>query len=95
MTSTPTISLRLPQTARDKLDQLAKRLRRPRSYIMLRALELHYDDIVRQEEPRERPSRYANLLSMQGAAIGPDGPRTKQEIDDYIRWLRDDDRIPG
>ena len=94
MASTPTISLRLPQEAREKLDHLAGRLRRSRSYVMQRALELQYEAIVREEEPKA-PGRYAKLLSMQGGAIGSDGPRTKQEIDDYIRWLRDDDRIPG
>lgn len=95
MAPAPTISLRLPQDVREKLDRLAERLHRSRSYVMQRALELHYEDIARESGPPKRQGRYANLLTMEGAAIGSDGPRTKQEIDDYIRWLRDDDRIPG
>lgn len=95
MHSTSTISLRLPKEARERLDRVAEKSRRSRSYIMQRALELHLDSVAREEDQPERQGRYAKLLSMQGAAIGPGGPRTRQEIDDYINWLRDDDRLPG
>jgi hypothetical protein len=92
--SSATISLRLPQEVRERIDRAAAKSRRSRSYIMQRALELHLDALERGGDLPERQGRYDNLLSLQGAAIGPDGPRTKIEIDDYIRWLRDDDRIP-
>ena len=94
MASTPTISLRLPKEARERLDRVAARARRSRSYIIQRALELHLDEVARKEAPPADTGRYARLLGMQGAGIGPGGPRTKEDIDDYIRWLRDDDRIP-
>ena len=95
MASDATLSLRVPQHVRDRLDRAARKTRRPLSYLMQRALERHLDDIEREESGAASPGRYAGLLAMQGAAIGADGPPTSQEIDDYIRWLRDDDRIPG
>ena len=95
MALTSTISLRLPKEARERLARAAARARRSRSYIIQRALELHLDEVAREEAPPARPGRYGRLLAMEGAGIGSGGPRTKEEIDDYIRWLRDDDRISG
>lgn len=91
MPSSSTLSLRLPAETRERLDRAAKKSRRSRSYLIQRALELHLDEVAKEEAVPAQSGRYARLLSMQGAGIGPDGGRTKQEIDDYIRWLRDDD----
>lgn len=91
MPSSSTLSLRLPEETRERLDRVAKKSRRSRSYIIQRALELHLDDVAKEETPPKETERFARLLSMQGAGRGPEGGRTKQEIDSYIRWLRDDD----
>lgn len=91
MPSSPTLSLRLPKATRERLDRAAKTSRRSRSYIIQRALELHLDEVAKEEAAPAQSGRFERLLAMQGAGRGPDGGRTKQEIDDYIRWLRDDD----
>jgi Arc/MetJ-type ribon-helix-helix transcriptional regulator len=85
----PTISIRLPPTARRTLDKAVKATRRSRSYIMKEALDRHLADIVREEtQPPRKPLQH--LLSMAGVGASVP-PRTAGEIDAHIRWLRDDD----
>ena len=91
MTSSPTLSLRLPQDAREKLDRIAKQSRRSRSYIVQRALEMNIDEVARQEAPSETPGFYSSLQKFAGAGAKLNGGRSKEEIDADIRWLRGDD----
>jgi Arc/MetJ-type ribon-helix-helix transcriptional regulator len=87
----PTISIRLPLPTRTTLDRAVKATRRSRSYIMKEALDRHLADIVREETVMPRKP-LAHLLSMAGiAAKLGQKPRTKEDIDAHIRWLRDND----
>jgi predicted DNA-binding protein len=86
-TPSPTISLRLPQEARARLDRATLKTRRSRSFLMQRALERHLDEIER-EEAQEPVRRLSVTLALGGAAANNE--RTKSEIDAHIRWLRGD-----
>jgi RHH-type transcriptional regulator, rel operon repressor / antitoxin RelB len=88
---TPTISIRLPKASLKSLDKAAKATRRSRSYLMREALDHYLAAIVRQEsEPVVKP--LTRLMAMRGIAekLGQK-PRSKEEIDAHIRWLRSDD----
>jgi predicted transcriptional regulator len=91
MASSPTLSLRLPNETRERLDRVAERSRRSRSYIIQRALELHLDDVAREEAPFRQAGFYSSLLKFAGAGARLNGGRSKEEIDADIRWLRGDD----
>lgn len=86
----PTISIRLPLSTRNALDKVAKAQHRSRSYIMKEALDRHLAEIDRIEAVTPRKP-LAHLLSMAGIGAGLGPKRTKEEVDAYIRWLRDDD----
>jgi metal-responsive CopG/Arc/MetJ family transcriptional regulator len=83
----PTISIRLPVAARERLDRATKLTRRSRSFLMQEALERHLADIVGEEGGERR--RLTTLLSLGGAGARPSQPRSAQEVDEHIRWLRD------
>ena len=88
---TPTISIRLPKASLKSLDKAAKSTRRSRSFLVREALDHYLADIVqKQSEPAVKP--LSRLLAMAGIAekLGQK-PRTKEEIDAHIRWLRSDD----
>lgn len=91
MASDATLSLRIPQHVRDRLERAAQRTQRPLSYLTQRALERHLDEIEREEETSPTVGRYARLRRYAGAVAKINGPRSKKEIDDYIDWLRGDD----
>jgi hypothetical protein len=91
MASSPTLSLRLPNETRARLDRIAEQSRRSRSYIILRALERHLDDVAKEEMPTNRSGFYPSLLKFAGAGAKLSGGRSKEEIDAEIRWLRGDD----
>jgi RHH-type transcriptional regulator, rel operon repressor / antitoxin RelB len=87
----PTISLRLPKASLKSLDKAAKATRRSRSYLMREALDRYLVDITQKEAaPVVKP--LSRLMAMRGIAekLGQK-PRTKEEIDAHIRWLRSDD----
>jgi predicted DNA-binding protein len=86
--ASPTISLRLPQEARDRLDRATIKTRRSRSFLMQRALEKHLDDIER-EETAAPMKRLSVVLGLAGAGASPSAQRSTEEIDAHIRWLRD------
>ena len=87
--SSSTISIRLPPEARARLDRAKIKTRRSRSFLMQTALERHLDEIER-EEAREAPRRrLTTLLSLAGAGADDKTPRSAEEIDQHIRWLRD------
>ena len=84
-----TISIRLPEAARARLDRATAKTRRSRSFLMQRALEMHLDEIEREEAQEAPKRRLTTLLSLAGAGADPKSPRSAQEIDQHIRWLRD------
>jgi Arc/MetJ-type ribon-helix-helix transcriptional regulator len=86
----PTISIRLPTSSRRLLDKAVKATRRSRSFLMKEALDRYLDDIVRQQT--NSPAKpLSQLLSMRGIGRDLAKPRTAEEIDADIRWLRDGD----
>jgi RHH-type transcriptional regulator, rel operon repressor / antitoxin RelB len=91
MPATPTISLRLPKDARERLDRVATKSRRSRSYIIQEALERHLDEIEREELDEPKKGRLSTILNLAGAGTALNGPRSKEEIDAHIRWLRRND----
>jgi predicted transcriptional regulator len=91
MPASPTISLRLPKDARERLDRAAAKSRRSRSYLIQEALERHLDEIVGEETGTKSDNRFAATLRLAGAGAALNGPRSKQEIDRHIRCLRGDD----
>jgi predicted DNA-binding protein len=91
MASDATLSLRVPQHFRDRLDRAAQKTQRPLSYLIQRAVERHLDDIESEEDASTAGGRYARLRQYKGAIAKLNGPRSKKEIDDYIDWLRGDD----
>ncbi len=88
--SSPTISLRLPHKARERLDRATVTTRRSRSFLMQRALEKHLDEIER-EELVEPVRRLTTVLALEGAGAATNARRSIAEIDEHIRWLRDND----
>jgi RHH-type transcriptional regulator, rel operon repressor / antitoxin RelB len=91
MPVTPTISLRLPKDARERLDKVAAKSRRSRSFIIQEALERHLDEIEREQLREPQKGRLSTILGLAGAGTALNGPRSKEEIDAHIRWLRGDD----
>jgi predicted DNA-binding protein len=85
----PTISIRLPKEARESLDMATKITRRSRSFLMQEALERHLSQIVREQTQQGAKRRLDTLLSLAGAGRRSSEPRTAEEIDQHIRWLRD------
>ena len=84
----PTISIRLPSSARKSLDRAVKATRRSRSFLMKEALDRYLADIVRDEQSGNRQP-LGRLLGLAGAGAGPGKPRSAEEVDRHIRWLRD------
>ncbi len=86
--TSPTISIRLPESSRKRLDRAAKATRRSRSFLMKEALDRYLTEIVENEQkaaarPLER------LLGFARAGAGSATPRSAEEVDRHIRWLRD------
>jgi metal-responsive CopG/Arc/MetJ family transcriptional regulator len=87
--SSPTISLRLPKEVRERLDNATARTRRSRSFLMQEALHRHLADIERDETQKNPKRHLATLLSVGGAGKRDASPRTDKDVNDHIRWLRD------
>jgi RHH-type transcriptional regulator, rel operon repressor / antitoxin RelB len=85
----PTISIRLPKASRLNLDRAAKLTRRSRSFLMQEALERHLAEIIGEQSTGAKTPALANLLSLAGAGKGKIKPHTAKQVDDHIRWLRD------
>ena len=91
MPDSRTISFNLPEETIEQLDQVAARSRLSPSLIIQQALARHFQESASEDHKAGQTAGYADLLRMEGAGIGPGGPRSKSEIDAHIRWLRDDD----
>jgi RHH-type rel operon transcriptional repressor/antitoxin RelB len=91
MALSSTLSLRLTKEARERLDKAAVRSRRSRAYIVQEALDRHLDEIEREQTLAPKNSRFATILSLAGAGAALNGSRSKEDIDQDIRWLRSDD----
>jgi uncharacterized protein (DUF1778 family) len=89
--ASPTFSLRLPKEARERLDRATQRTRRSRSFLVVEALDRYLDEIEREQRVERSPARFSRLMALEGVGRRADGPRTSEDIDAHIRWLRGDD----
>lgn len=89
--ATPTVSIRLTLKAKERLDKATARTRRSRSFLMAEALERHLDEIEREEAQAAPKRRLETLRSLAGAGRPANGPRSAEDIDAHIRWLRGDE----
>lgn len=87
--TTPTISIRLPDASRRDLDRAAKLTRRSRSFLMKEALDRHLAEIVGEQTVQAAKPHLANLLKLSGAGQSKSTVRSAKEIDQHIKWLRD------
>jgi uncharacterized protein (DUF1778 family) len=87
----PTFSIRLPEEQRLSLERATKLTRRSRSFIVKEALERHLEDIIREQTDAAPKRRLTRLLSIAGNGTSSDHVRSGDEINDHIRWLRNDD----
>jgi hypothetical protein len=85
----PTISIRLPDDARERLDAATKLTKRSRSYLMKQALDRYLGDIIYDEKQRVAPTAKLGLLALEGKGARSDKPRTRADIDSHILWLRE------
>jgi predicted DNA-binding protein len=88
-TPSPIVSLRLPQEARERLDRATAKTRRSRSFLMQRALEMHLDEIEREEAQAPARRSLSTILTLGGAGVPASGPRSAEEINTHLRWLRE------
>ena len=88
-TPSPTISIRLPKAARVSLDKASKLTRRSRSFLMQEALERHLAEIVGEQAQGTAKTNLANVLAMAGAGKNNLKPRSAKDVDEHVRWLRD------
>ncbi len=82
----PTISIRLPDDARARLDAATRLTRRSRSYLMKEALDRYLGDLEREQKLGPAKS---GLLAFEGKGARAGRMRSPEEIDSHIRWLRD------
>lgn len=87
----PTVSIRLSEADRSRLDRAMKQTRRSRSFLMKEALDRHLAEIVQEQMPAAQKDKLSRLLALAGSGVNPDKPRTVEEIDAHIRWLRGDE----
>ena len=87
----PTTTIRVRADLREPLERAVKLTRRSRSFIIMEALERHLKDIVREQNPEPPKRRLTRLLAIAGNGTSSDHVRSGDEINDHIRWLRDDD----
>ena len=86
MTSTATMTVRMPEQLQAQLEQLAKSTRRTKTSLVLEALELH---IAQRKMQGQGASPYNALLRYKGAAAVAGG-RSQAEIEAIIDDIRGD-----
>jgi predicted DNA-binding protein len=85
----PTISIRLPDEARARLDAATRLTRRSRSYLMKEALDRYLGEIESEEIQAVSTRAKSGLLALEGKGARSSKARSREEIDSHIRWLRD------
>jgi predicted transcriptional regulator len=88
--SSPTISLRLPDATKLRLDRASKLTRRSRSFLMQEALERHLKDIV-DEQTQTKRDGLKRIMALAGAGASVSTFKSAKEVDEHVRWLRGND----
>lgn len=88
-----TVSIRLSDENRARLDGIAKTTHRSRSFLVNSAIEQQFRDIElgKKSEKSHRKGRLDRLLAMEGVGAKLYGPRTTEDIDAQIREFRGDE----
>ena len=87
-----TLSLRIPEELKKRLEKAAARTHRSRAYLTVAALEKHLDEVENDELKSSAPGVYDLAMRYRGAAAKIIGKtRSAEEIDAMIREMRDDD----
>jgi predicted transcriptional regulator len=76
---------------KERLDRMAKTLRRSRSSLMIEALERHLDDIQSQQADQQSKGRFTNIMKFKGAGAAITGGSSSSDIDASIRNFRGDE----
>lgn len=79
--ATPTVSVRLPESTKTRLERIAKRMRRSRSSLMVEALDRHLDEIQEEYGIADTQGRFAEIMKFKGVGAAIAGPRSVEEID--------------
>ena len=85
-----TVSVRLPDEIRARLESTAKTLRRSRSFLVQEALDRYLDEVAGIEADRSAKG-ITRLRAMAGAGARLVGAQTMEEIDARIREFRGDE----
>lgn len=87
--TTPSLSIRLSDEVRERLEQAAQRTNRSRSFLIREALTRHLSDIVTDlGGAAGTTSRMEKLRAMKGAGARIYGPRSAADIDGQVREFR-------
>jgi len=88
---TPTLSVRLPDDTKARLDTAAKTTRRSRSFLVKEALELYLVQVVNEQAGGGQKSRLEMLRELKGFGAKRYGARTVEDIDAQVREFRGDE----
>ncbi len=86
---TPSLSVRLPDDTRARLDDAAMKTHRSRSVLVQEALERYWSDLVTEQGSRK--SRLERLRALKGAGARQYGPLSAEQIDADIGEFRGDE----
>ena len=88
---TPSLSVRLPDDTRARLDQAAKSTHRSRSFLVKEALELYFSQVVDTQAAGGQKSPLEKLRELKGFGAKMYGARSVEEIDAQVREFRGDE----
>lgn len=89
--TTPSLSVRLSPEVRQRLEQVASRMKRSRSFLVQEALVRHLDEVETAERVVGRSSRMEKLRALKGAGARAYGPLSAEQIEADIREFRGDE----
>jgi predicted transcriptional regulator len=92
VSSSTTLSLRIPNELKNRLERVSMRTHRSRAYLTIAALQKYLNEVEKEEVKTATPSKYelAKRYGGIGAKMLGKG-RSAQEIDAMIRDLRGDE----
>jgi predicted DNA-binding protein len=92
VSSSVTLSLRVPNELKTRLERASVRTHRSRAYLTIAALKKYLNDVEKDELKTTKPSRYALVERYRGIGAKMLGKgRTAIEIDATIRDIRGDE----
>ena len=86
----PTLSVRIPDDIRNRLDRATTITHQSRSFIVKKALDRYLDEVV-QEQKGKGQTRLEKLRALKGAGARLYGSLSAEEIDGDIHEFRGDE----